>query len=101
MAILKINSVDEFNQKKATGKVLVDFYADWCGPCKMMEPIIEQVANENSDLTILEVNVDEQQDLATEFEIMSIPTLILFKDGKMVNKAIGLQPKQKLTQFIK
>lgn len=101
MAILKINSVDEFNQKKAAGKVLVDFYADWCGPCKMMEPIIEQVANENSDLTILEVNVDEQQDLATEFEIMSIPTLILFKDGKMVNKAIGLQPKQKLTQFIK
>ncbi|MCL8211587.1 Thioredoxin [Mesoplasma sp. JKS002658] len=100
MAIVKINSVDEFNQAKNEGKVLVDFYADWCGPCKMMEPMIEELVNENSDLTVLKVNVDNLPDLAAEFAIMSIPTLVLFKDGEATSKLIGLQSKQKISQFI-
>ncbi|ATG97603.1 thioredoxin [Mesoplasma lactucae] len=101
MAIIKIDNVDQFNKEIKEGKVLVDFYADWCGPCKMLAPIIEQVAEENPDLKVLEVNVDNVPDLAKEYQVMSIPTLIMFKDGKQTNKAIGLQPKQQLEAFIK
>jgi len=103
MAIQKINSTEEFDKILANPntKVLVDFYADWCGPCKMMAPILETVANENPDQVILEVNVDEQEELMSRYKIMSIPTLIVFENGEIVKKAIGLQPKNQLEELIK
>jgi len=101
MPIIKINSTAEFEKEIASGKTLVDFYADWCGPCKMMAPIMQVVSNENPDQKILKVNVDEQQELMRRYQIMSIPTLIVFENGQEVKKAIGLQPKQQLEALIK
>ncbi|NLI60776.1 MAG: thioredoxin [Clostridiales bacterium] len=78
--------------------VLVDFYADWCGPCKMISPIIDQVAKEyGGKAKITKLNVDENSELATQFRVMSIPTLVFFKDGKEVERMMGARPKGELT----
>ena len=83
------------------GAVLIDFYADWCGPCKMMAPVLEQVASENSDrCKFFKVNIDEEGPLAVALGIMSIPTLILFKDGKEAKRQIGLLNKSELSEMI-
>ena len=82
--------------------VLVDFWATWCGPCRMLTPVIEQVSQENGDkLAVGKVNVDDCPDLAMKFGVMSIPTLILFKDGQIVDKRVGSQPKNQLDEMIK
>ena len=86
--------------KKSGVTALIDFYADWCGPCKMLAPIIETVANEVQGVKICKVNVDEESDLAAKFSVMSIPTLVLMKDGEVVDTHIGLIAKQKLLDFI-
>lgn len=78
--------------------VLADFYADWCGPCKMVAPILEEIAGERDDVKIVKINVDEAGDIAAEFAVMSIPTLILFKNGRQEKKAVGYQPKEALLQ---
>jgi len=101
MPIIKINSTEEFEKEIASGKVLVDFYADWCGPCKMMEPILKLVSEENPDKKILKINVDEQQELMNRYKIMSIPTLISFDQGQETKKVIGLQAKPQLEELIK
>ena len=75
---------------------LVDFYADWCGPCKMIAPIIEEIANERSDISVGKINVDESSALAIKYNVMSIPTLIVFKDGKEYNRIIGYSPKEEI-----
>ncbi len=81
----------------STVPVLVDFWAEWCGPCKMLSPIIDQVATElNGKLKVAKVNVDEAPDLAGEYSVMSIPTLIVFKNGKPVDQFVGAMPKDKL-----
>jgi len=81
--------------------VLVDFWAEWCGPCKMIAPILEEIADEQGDrLRIAKLNVDDAADIARRFEVMSIPTLILFKDGEPVTKVIGAKPKQALLDDI-
>ncbi|HHU02976.1 MAG: thioredoxin [Christensenellales bacterium] len=81
--------------------VLVDFWAAWCGPCRMVAPILEEIATENPDIKVAKVNVDEQQELAAQFGIMSIPTIIAFKDGKQHGKSIGVRSKQDLVKLVK
>lgn len=79
-------------------RVLVDFYADWCGPCKMLGPVLEKVSD---SIKVLKVNVDSNQDLAREYGVMSIPCVVLFEDGKEVKRSVGFVPEAKLREFIK
>jgi thioredoxin 1 len=81
---------------EAEGPVLVDFWAPWCGPCRVVAPVLEEIAAERDDLTIVKLNVDENQQTAARFEVLSIPTLILFKNGQVAKKVIGAYPKRKL-----
>ncbi|NSW90911.1 MAG: thioredoxin [Firmicutes bacterium] len=86
---------------KSKGLMLVDFWADWCGPCRLVVPIIEQLADEYQDkLTIGKVNVDNEGELATKFRIMSIPTIMLFKEGKMVERLVGARSKEEFKSII-
>ena len=73
--------------------VFIDLYATWCGPCRMLSPIVDEVAEERTDVKVGKVNVDEQPELASQFGVMSIPTLLVFRDGKLVNQAVGARPK--------
>ncbi len=85
---------------KDNKKVLVDFFANWCGPCKMLSPILEEVSNEE-DIVVVKVDVDEFGDIASRFDVFSIPTLVLFKEGKQADKKVGYLPKDALLDFIK
>lgn len=76
--------------------VLVDFWASWCGPCKMLSPVVDQIADEQTDVKVGKINVDEQQELAMQFKVMSIPTLIVFKDGKEAKRSVGVIPKEEI-----
>ncbi|MDF2820133.1 MAG: thioredoxin [Clostridiales bacterium] len=80
--------------------VLVDFWASWCGPCKMLSPIVEELAEELTNVKICKVNVDEQGALAEKFRVMTIPTLILFKEGKVVNTSVGVKPKTDILDML-
>lgn len=91
----------EFNNETAKGKVLVDFYATWCGPCKMLAPVLEKVANEHEELNVLKIDVDEVGDVAAKYGIRSIPTLILFEDGKAVDMKLGFMPEESVLRFAK
>ena len=95
-----IENVKEFEEVIKGDKVLVDFYADWCGPCKMISPILEQVEKEE-DVTVVKVNVDELQDLAMKYGVMTIPNLKLFEKGKIKNENVGLMSKDEVKNFIK
>lgn len=92
------NTNDNFNEV-IKSKVLVDFYANWCGPCKMLAMEIEKVINE-IDIDIVKVNIDEAEDIARKYGVMSIPTLILFENGQELKKTIGFIPKEKIKEFI-
>ena len=81
--------------------VLVDFWATWCGPCRMLAPTVEKIADENPDVKVCSVNVDEQPELAAKFGVMSIPTLIVFKDGKKKKQVVGVQPEAKIVSMLK
>lgn len=80
--------------------VLLDFWAPWCGPCRMVGPILEEIAGERSDIKIGKINVDEQPELASQFRVMSIPTLIVIKDGKIVNQSMGAKPKNAILAIL-
>ena len=80
--------------------VLLDFWATWCGPCRMVAPIVEELAAERQDILVGKVNVDEEMELAMQFGIVSIPTLIVMKDGKVANKAVGYMPKAQILQLL-
>lgn len=90
----------DFDEEISSGKVLVDFWAPWCGPCRMLAPILEQLEAEDKDVKICKVNVDECPDIAKRFGVMSIPTLILFKDGKQADKSVGLIDLDTLKEFV-
>ena len=81
--------------------VLVDFFATWCGPCKMLSPVLEQVAAENPDFKVCKVDVDAEPELAAEFKVMSVPTLVVIKDGEIVNQASGFRPKDQVVKLVK
>lgn len=95
-------TIDNFEKevKLSDKPVLIDFYADWCGPCKMISPIIDSIAEEAQNAKICKINVDEQAELAAQFGVMSIPTLVVVKDGNVVNKAVGLQSKEALLKML-
>ncbi len=101
MAVLQIKE-DQFEEvvEKASGKVLVDFWASWCGPCRMLSPVVEQLSEEVSDVTFVGVDVDDSERLAVKYGISSIPCLVLFKDGAEVSRSVGFKPKQALAQFV-
>lgn len=94
-------SEKEFNEKIKEGKVLVDCYATWCGPCKMLSPIIDEVSNEVKNYTFYKLDVDENENIAEEYGIMSIPTLLIFEDGKLKEKTVGFKTKEELLEILK
>lgn len=81
--------------------VLIDFYADWCGPCKKLSPIVEEVASEENDVKFVKMNIDNSEDIAIEYQVMSIPTLVVIKEGKEINRSVGLIDKTRIKELIK
>jgi|SRR5690625_127988 len=100
MAILNVTD-QNFTNETSDGLVLADFWAPWCGPCKMIAPVLEEIDGELSDkVKIVKLDVDENQETAGKFGVMSIPTLLLFKDGEVVDQVVGFQPKEALVDLI-
>ena len=98
MNITKENFKQEVTEYKGT--VLLDFWATWCGPCRMLSPIVDEIAEERADIKVGKVNVDDQMELATAFKIINIPTLVVLKDGKVVNQSVGAIPKSKILDLL-
>ncbi len=101
MSIMNIDKAN-FTQEVVNSDVpvLLDFWAPWCGPCRMVSPVVDEIAAERSDITVGKVNVDEQPELAMQFGVMNIPTLLVFKGGQVANKAVGARPKEELLKLL-
>ena len=101
MAVITITK-ENFAQEvlQSTKPVLLDFWASWCGPCRMLSPVVDEVAEERTDVKVGKVNVDEQPELAGEFGVMSIPTLLVFEQGKLVRQAVGARPKASVLDLL-
>lgn len=101
MSVINVNK-NNFKEEVIDSKkpVLIDFWATWCGPCRMVSPIVDQIAEERPDVKVCKVNIDEQDEIATAFNIMSIPTLVVVKDGKIVNQAVGARPKEAIISML-
>lgn len=102
MSAIHINQANFQNEVMDSDKpVLLDFWAPWCGPCRMVAPIVEEIAVERPNIKVGKVNVDEQPELARQFGVMSIPTLVVMREGRIVRQAIGAQPKQQILDMLK
>jgi thioredoxin 1 len=101
MSAINVNK-NNFNEEvlQSDKPVLIDFWASWCGPCRMVSPVVEEIASERSDIKVGKVNVDEEQELAMQFGVMSIPTLVVMKDGKVVSRAVGARPKAQILEML-
>lgn len=99
VTVTKQNFQKEILESNQT--VLVDFWAGWCGPCKMLSPIIDEIANENPDIKVCKINIDEEMELSQEYKVMSIPTVMVFKNGKAVDTSVGFKPKDAILSMIK
>ena len=100
MSARKINAQNFDELKKQEKPVLLDFYADWCGPCRMVSPIVDEIATERDDIVVGKINVDENPDLAGAFGVFSIPTLVVMKNGRVVNQAAGARPKAQILAML-
>ena len=101
MSAINVNK-NNFNQEvlNSDKPVLMDFWAPWCGPCQMVSPIVDEIAAERSDIKVGKINVDEQPELAAQFGVMSIPTLVVMKSGRIVNQAVGARPKAQILAML-
>ena len=100
MSVVSLNK-DNFDEVKKSGKIiLLDFYADWCGPCRMLSPVVDEFAEENPDFVVGKINVDKEPELSEEFGVSSIPMLVVMKDGKILNKSVGAKSKQQILEMI-
>ena len=101
MSVIKISKENFASEVLNSNKpVLLDFYADWCGPCRMVGPIVSEIANERSDVKVGKINVDEQPELATQFQVMSIPMLAVIKNGKLENQVVGYRSKEQIEAML-
>lgn len=98
--MVRLIKSDEFNEVIKNGIVFVDFFAKWCGPCKMISPVVDEISNEIEDVTFVKIDVDESSDIASRFSIMSIPTLMIFKNGELKSKNVGFMSKSEIVNFI-
>lgn len=100
MSVIRVNK-NNFNSVKASDKpVLLDFYADWCGPCRMVSPLVDEIAEENAQYLVGKINVDEEPELAQAFGVSSIPTLVVIKNGKIAQKSVGARPKSQILAML-
>ena len=100
MAVMELNS-DTFKAAISKGKSIVDFYATWCGPCKMLSPVVDSASEQYSDVKFYMVDIDKSMDIAMDYKIMSVPTLIVFEEGEPVNKSIGVISGAELAELLK
>lgn len=100
MSAISLGKDNIYFATRSDKTVLLDFYADWCGPCRMVSPIVDEIARENPDIVVAKINVDQEPELAKEFSVYSIPTLVVMKHGEIINKSSGARPKSHILAML-